>query len=199
MNFIKYGIALVCFEFLFWYFIFLIVSLPSMPFVGLIAWATGEEKTQAKRTLLIPILIGAFIFGNLIPSLFYSAGIFAITNYFMLHATHPMVYAVIGGLLCLWTRAPSGETNLFGTLISVVSYILYMTILKTFGQNVSDMGFRIVNLVFAVLIPVFIIGLITAFIFWIISKTRGDQQKRIPEQSPPPLPRAHNGRSDGES
>ena len=118
MNFIKYGIALVCFEFLFWYFIFLIVSLPSMPFVGLIAWATGEEKTQAKRTLLIPILIGAlYFFGNLIPSLFYSAGIFAITNYFMLHATHPMVYAVIGGLLCLWTRAPSGETNLFGTLI----------------------------------------------------------------------------------
>jgi hypothetical protein len=199
MNFIKYGIALVCFELLFWYFIFLIVSLPSMPFVGLIAWATGEEKTQAKRTLLIPILIGAFIFGNLIPSLFYSVGIFAITNHFMLDATHPMVYAVIGGLLCLWTRAPSGETNLFGTLISVVSYILYMTILKTFGQNVSDMGFRIVNLVFAVLIPVFIIGLITAFIFWIISKTRSDQQKRFPEQSPPPLPRARNGHSEGES
>jgi hypothetical protein len=157
---------------------FLIVSLPSMPFVGLVAWATGEQKTQAKRMLLIPILIAAFIFGNLIPSLFYSAGIFAITNYFMLDATHPMVYAVIGRLLCLWTRAPSGETNLFGTLISVVSYILYMTVLKTFGQNVSDMGFRIVNLVFVVLIPVFMIGLITAFIFWIVSRARSHQQKR---------------------
>jgi len=198
MNFIKYGIALACFEFLFWYVIFLIVSLPSMPFVGLIAWATGEQKTQAKRTLFIPILIGAFIFGNLIPSLFYSAGIFAITNHFMLDAMHPMVYAVIGGLLCLWTRAPSGETNIFGTIISVVSYILYMTILKTFGQNVGDMGFRIVNLVFAVLIPVFIIGLIAAFVFWIVSKARGGQQKGFPKQSPPQLPLARDGHSEDE-
>jgi cellobiose-specific phosphotransferase system component IIC len=111
---------------------------------------------------------------------------------------HPMVYAVIGGLLCLWTRAPSGEKNILGTIISVVSYILYMTILKTFGQNMGDMGFRIVNLVFAVLIPVFIIGLIAAFVFWIVSKARGGQQKGFPEQSPPQLPRARDGHSEDE-
>jgi hypothetical protein len=181
MTFIEYAIAIICFGFLFWYLIFMVISLPSMPFVGLLAWATREQKTHARRVLRVPIMVGAFVFRNLVPSLFYSLGIFAITNYFMQNASHPIIYAIVGGLLCLWIRAPSWETDLVGTVISVVSYLLYMAILEAFVRNVSDIGFRIVKSVFAVLLPVFIIGLITAFIFWVVSKARGDhrQQKRF--------------------
>ena len=136
MHFIKYGIVIVCFEFLFWYLIFMIVSLPSMAFVQFLTWATDGDRTKTKRILLTPILIGGFLFGNLVPSLFFSAGIFVITNYFMMDASHPMVYAIVGGLLCFLSIAPSGEANLMGMLISVLSYILYMTILKTYVLKV---------------------------------------------------------------
>lgn len=173
MNFIEYGFTIICFEFLFWYYIFLILSLPSMPFIYLLRGATREQKTHAKKALLVPILVGLFVFGTLVPVLFYSAGIFAITNFFMHYASHPVVYAVVGGLLCFAIIAPSGERNLLGVVVSVASYILYMTILGEFGQNVSDMGFRIVNVMLAILVPVFIVGLIIRFVFWVVSKARG--------------------------
>jgi hypothetical protein len=151
----------------------MIVSLPSMAFVPLLVWATEGNRTKSKRILYIPILIGTFLFGTLVPILFYSAGIFAITDYFMRAASHQMVYAIVGGLLCFWIRAPSGETNVLGILVSVVSYILYMTILKTLGQNVSDMGFTIVKLILAILFPVLILGLIITFLSWVVSKLKG--------------------------
>jgi len=80
MHFIKYVIAIICFEFLFWYFIFMIVSLPSMAFLPLLTWATEEARTRAKKILFVPILVGMFIFGTLLPALFYSGGIFVTTN-----------------------------------------------------------------------------------------------------------------------
>ncbi len=172
MHFIKYAIAIICFEFLFWYLIFIIISLPSMAFLPLLSWATEEHRSRAKKILSIPILVGMFLFGTLLPALFYSGGIFATTNYFMKGASHPMLYAIIGGLLCFWCVAPSGETNLLAILVSVVSYILYMTILKTFGQSIGDTGFGIVDWILAILLPLLLIGLIIAFICWIISKFR---------------------------
>lgn len=181
MHFIKYAIAIICFEFLFWYFIFMIVSLPSMAFLPLLTWATEEARTRAKKILLVPILVGMFIFGTLLPALFYSGGIFVTTNYFMNGASHPMVYAIIGGLLCFWVAAPNGETNLLAMLVSVVSYVLYMTILKTFGQNVGDIGFAIVDWILAILLPLLFIGLIIAFISWIISKFRKQTGETISE------------------
>lgn len=172
MHFIEYAVCIVCFEFLFWYLIFTIVSLPSMAFIPLLSWATEGNVTKSKRMLAIPILIGAFLFGTLVPVLFFSSGIFAITYHFMRDASHPMVYAVIGGLLCFWIRAPSGEANFPGILISGVSYILYMTILKTFGQNVNDMGFTIVNVFLAIMIPVLLVGLIIVFFSWAVSRMK---------------------------
>ena len=148
------------------------VSLPSMAFIPLLSWATEGSVTKSKRMLFIPILIGSFLFGTLVPVLFYSSGIFAITYAFMRDASHPMVYAVIGGLLCFWIRAPSGEANFPGILISGVSYILYMTILKTFGQNVNDMGFAIANVMLVILILVSVIGLIIFFFSWAVSKVK---------------------------
>ena len=102
MHFIEYGVCIVCFWFLFWYLIFTMVSLPSMDFIPLLSWATEGSVTKSKRMLFIPILIGSFLFGTLVPVLFYSSGIFAITYAFMRDASHPMVYAVIGGLLCFF-------------------------------------------------------------------------------------------------
>ncbi len=176
MMLIEYGIAIIGFGFLFWYLILMVISLPSMPFVGLLTWARGEKKTPAKRALFVPIIVGSFVFRNLLPSIFYSVGIFAITNYFMQSASYPIVYAILGGLLCFWIRAPSWGTNLARTVISVFSYLLYVAILEAFVRNVSDIGFRIVKSVFGVLLPIFIIGLIIALIFWAVSKARGDQR-----------------------
>jgi hypothetical protein len=151
---------------------FMIVSLPSMAFLLLLAWAAEGDNTTAKKIFFIPIIFGSFLFGTLVPVLFYSSGIFAVTQHFMRESTHPIVYAIVGGLLCLLIRAPSGEANGLGILTSVVSYILYMTILKTFGHNVSDMGLRIVSLFLAILLPVFSIGLVIALFSWIVSKTK---------------------------
>lgn len=177
MHFIKYVIAITCFEFLFWYLIFMIISLPSMAFIPWLTWATEEERTKIKKILFVPILIGMFLFGTLLPALFYSGGIFATTSYFMKGASHPVVYAIIGGLLCFWFAAPSGETNLLAVLLSVILYILYMTILKTFGQNIGDIGFSIVNWILAILLPLLFIGLIIAVISWIISKFRKQKKQ----------------------
>lgn len=154
----------------------MIVSLPSMAFIRLLSWATEGNATKAKSILLIPILTGSFVFGTLVPVLFYSAGVFTITHSFMTDAPHPMVYAVIGGLLCLWMHAPSGETNVPGILISVVSYILYMTVLTIFGQNMTIMGLAMVNVILAILLPVLAIGLIMSFISWVISKMQRDKE-----------------------
>lgn len=154
----------------------MVVSLPSVAFIRLFSWATEGNATKAKGILLIPILAGSFLFGTLVPVLFYSAGIFTITHTFMTDASHPMVYAIIGGLLCLWMRAPSGETNVLGILISVVSYILYMTVLDIFGRNMTIMGLASVNLILAILLPVLAIGLIISFLSWVISKMKRDKQ-----------------------
>jgi len=149
-----------------------------MAFMPLLTWATEGNRTRAKKVLFVPIFVGTFVFGTLLPALFYSGGIFAITTYFMKGASHPVVYAIIGGFFCFWFAAPSGETNLLAVLLSVVSYILYMTILKTFGQNIGDIGFAIVDWVLAILFPLLCIGLIIAFLSWIISKFRKQNEKQ---------------------
>jgi len=159
----------------------MILSLPSMGLMTLIAWVSEDAITLSKKILSVPIIILAFIFGTLVPALFYSAGIFAIVNQFIQIASHPMVYIVIGGLLCFWFAAPSGETSLLAVIVSVASYILYMTIFKTFGHSISNIGFAIIDWILAILIPIFIIGLIIAFITWIVSKFRDSSKKAISE------------------
>jgi len=152
-----------------------------MGLMTLIAWVSEDAITLSKKILSVPIIILAFIFGTLVPALFYSAGIFAIVNQFIQIASHPMVYIVIGGLLCFWFAAPSGETSLLAVIVSVASYILYMTIFKTFGHSISNIGFAIIDWILAILIPIFIIGLIIAFITWIVSKFRDSSKKAISE------------------
>lgn len=175
MTFIEYAVAITCFGFLFWYLIFPVISLPSIPYVRLLAWATRQQQTRSRRVLFIPIMVGAFVYRHLVPSLSYSVGIFGITNYFMQNASYPLVYAILGGILSLWIRAPSWGTNLTRTAISIVSYLLCFAILEAFVRRVDDIGFRIVKSVFTVLLAVFIIGLIIAFIFRMASKAKGDQ------------------------
>ena len=168
MHFLKYIIAIIFFEFLFWYAIFMVINLPSMTFIHLLTWAREKDITKAKRILVVPISVGIFLFGTLVPALFYSGGIFVTTNYFMLSATHPVVYAIIGGIISFCFISPKFETNILAMLISIVLYILFMTNLKTFGQNIGDIGFTIVDW----LLPILILFLIGLAISWLISKFR---------------------------
>jgi len=172
MSFIKFIILIICFEFLYWRILSTIITLPAFPFVLLGVWALKGKKTLVKKISLVTSFIFGFIFGTLIPVLFFSAGIFGITSYFIQIASYPWVYIILGGLFCFWIAAPNGETNIFGVLISIVSYICYMTIFKAMGHTIDNIGQTIINWILAILIPLFILVLIIAFFRWVVSKLK---------------------------
>lgn len=150
----------------------MVIYIPAMGIIPILAWVTGGEKTVTKRFMLIPLLIISFIFGVVIPAVFYSAGIFTIVLNFMDKASYPWIYVVIGGLLCLWFASPKGETNAIAMLCSIVSYGLFMTIMKSFGRGIDDLGQSIIDRVIGIMVLVFIIGSVVAFIIWFINKMK---------------------------
>ena len=160
MHFVKFLIGVVCFQLLYWHLIHLIISLPSFMFMPAIVWASEGKKTLLKKILLVPVFIGGFLFGTLIPVMFFSAGIFGIANYFSQAASHPWLYVIIGGLFCFWIAAPSGETSSIAMLISLISYILYNTIFHTLGQKIYNIGDLIIDWFLAISIPILVIGAI---------------------------------------
>lgn len=162
MNFVKFAVCLICFGFLFWHVLILVIFLPTMGVAPLLVWTTKGERTTAKRVLFLPVLLVTFLFGTFLPAAFYSGGVFAITSHFMQHATHTWVYVVIGGLLCFWFAAPSGETSLLAVLSSLGCYILFMTVMGSTGQRIGDIGDTIIIWAVRIMLVLLVIGLLAA-------------------------------------
>lgn len=179
MNFIKFAVSLLCFGYLFWYVLMLVISLPSWGLAPVVMWVTEGKRSTMKRILVIPVLLLSLILGMLLPAGFYSAGIFAITSYFMQQASHPWLYVIIGGLMCFWFVAPSGETNILAILISLGCYVLFMTIMEPIGEQISNIGDSIIGWTFGILFIFLVVGLLIAFVVWLVKKTT---------ENPPPLP-----------
>ena len=158
MNFVMFAISLICFGYLFWHVLMLVIFLPTMGVLPLLMWVTDGERTRAKRVLFLPVLLLSFLFGTLLPAVFYSGGIYAITSHFAQQATHAWIYVGLGGLLCFWFAAPSGETSLLAIVTSLTCYILFMTLLGPLGQKVADMGDTVIGLGIAAILA-FLIGL----------------------------------------
>jgi hypothetical protein len=159
MNFVFFALSLICFGYLFWHVLMLVIFLPTMGVAPLLVWVTEGERTPTKRLLFLPVLLISFFFGTFLPAAFYSGGVYAITSHFAQEATHAWLYVGIGGLLCFWFSAPSGETSLLAILTSLACYILFMTVLGPVGQRVADMGDTIIGLGIAVMLA-FLVGLL---------------------------------------
>ena len=179
MNFVWFIIAQILWGLLFWYFIGMIISLPSMPFILLMGYASENiEKKWAKILLPIAVFFG-FIFGTLLLCLIFGGGVGLIASNFSEKATYPLVYLIIGGFMAFTISAPSGETNCLAMALSLLSYILTVNM-----KNIANMmGITVAilyNLVWIVLI-IFILSMIIGGIFgWLKSGSKAtvmDQAK----------------------
>jgi len=133
-------------------------------------WVLEGKRTTIKKILAIPIFIGGFIFGIAIPVLFFSAGVFAATSYFMQTASHPWVYIILGGLFCFWVAIPNGERNVLGVLTSVIFYMLFMTLPQAMGHGIISTGKVAPKWALIILLAFFLFDLITYFCVWLVIK-----------------------------
>ncbi len=170
MNFIKFAVSLLCFGYLFWYVLMIIISLPSWGLAPIVIWVSENNRSLMKRFFYIPVLLLALFLGTFLPAGFYSAGIFAITSYFMQQASYPWLYIIIGGLVCFSFSAPSGETNLLGMLSSLGCYILFMTIMEPIGEQISNIGDSIIGWTIGIMLIFLAVGLLIVFVVWLFKK-----------------------------
>jgi len=188
MNFLKFALSLICFGYLFWHVLMLVIFLPTMAVAPLLVWSTEGERTSAKRFLFLPLLLLSFFFGTFLPAAFYSGGVYAITSHFVQHASHAWIYIGIGGLLCFWFAAPSGETSILAILTSLGCYILFMTVLGPVGQRIGDLGDTVINWTIGIMLVLLVIGLLGALAFWLFKKAT---------TTPPPLPLGDTDNTSG--
>ena len=129
-NFIWFILAIIFFNIFYWYFIFMLLSIPQMPVMILIAYAAENSYKIWIRRFLLPIaLIAGFIVGTLIPCVIFGGGLGLIALNFVENITFPLVYFIIAGFSAFAIAAPSGETNLAGQFISLFTFLI--VILKT--------------------------------------------------------------------
>jgi hypothetical protein len=179
MNFLKFAFSLICFGYLFWHVLIHVIILLAMAAVPLLVWVTEDERTSAKRFLFLPVLLVSFFFGTFLPAAFYSGGVYAITSHFMQYATHAWIYVCIGGLLCFWFAAPSGETSILAILTSLGCYVLFMTVLGPIGQRIGNIGTTVIYWALGIMVGLLVIGLLAMLVFWLFKKAT---------TNPPPLP-----------
>lgn len=48
MNFLKFALSLICFGYLFWHVLMMVIFLPTMAFAPLLMWVTEGERTSSK-------------------------------------------------------------------------------------------------------------------------------------------------------
>lgn len=166
MSFIWFILALVFFGFCFWKFIFVLLTLPSIPAMRLFSFAT--EKTLRKWVkwclLAISLVIG-FLFGTLLPVFVYGGTLALIANRFAEKASYPMVYWIIGGILSFFIMAPSGETNPLGMVLSLASFLLVI-----FSKVFTGILGILLQIVLAVLYFVAAIGIFVIICYgvWLV-------------------------------
>ena len=125
MHFVWFVVTVVIFQYIYWHWIFIVLTLPSIPAMWLSTFAV--ENTQQKWIkwfgLTVSYAIG-FLFGTLLPVFVYG-GVLALTvSHFAENASYPMVYWIIGGIVSFTIMAPSGETTLLGMFLSLASFLL---------------------------------------------------------------------------
>lgn len=130
MNFIWFLVAIVLFYFLYWYALSLIIFLPSMPLMSFIVYLEENSKKRWAKILLIPTFIVAFILGTLLPCAIFGMGMGVTVLNFVQEVTYPFIYFLIAGIGAFTIFAPSGESSFPGMIISLVAYIITVTISK---------------------------------------------------------------------
>jgi hypothetical protein len=182
MNFIWFVVALVIFEILFWYYIFMILGLPGMGAMALLVYATENAwRKWVKWLLLPPARALAFIFGMVLIAFVYGGALALIAQHFAENASYPWIYWVICGIAAAGIMAPSGETNLLAMLLSLASYILVVFSNILTGVLGAILGVVLTILQFVVWIA--LVGLLCYGLFlacnWVLEKTflRGKPQE----------------------
>lgn len=130
MNFILFLLAIVLFYFLYWYVLSLIIFLPSMPLMGFIRYLEENAEKRWAKLVLIPTFVLAFILGTFLPCAIFGMGMGVTVLNFVEEATYPFIYFLIAGIGAFTISAPSGESSFPGMIISLVAYIITVTISK---------------------------------------------------------------------
>lgn len=130
MVFIKFAIAIVCFEIFFWYFLGTILSLPSMFLVGLFSHLSQRSHKIAGKILLVIVGFLAFFTGVFLLSAVHGIGIGWIATISADKATYPIVYLIIAGISAFFMVAPSGESSIVASLISLGMYLTTIFVKK---------------------------------------------------------------------
>lgn len=129
-NSIWFILAIIFFDIFYWYFISLLLFIPQMPVMALVVYAEENSYKKWVRRFLFPIALTiGFIVGILIPCSIFGGGLGLIALYFAENATYPLVYFIIAGFSAFTIVAPSGETSLLGSFVSLFAFL--MVILKT--------------------------------------------------------------------
>lgn len=128
MNFVWFLLSIILFYIFYWYFLSLIIFLPSMPVMGLVVYLTENTKKRWAKTALIPTIVLAFILGTFLPCAIFGMGMGVTVLRFVGEATYPIIYFLIAGFGAFIISAPNGETSFSGMLISLIIYIMTVTI-----------------------------------------------------------------------
>ncbi len=128
MNFVWFLVSIILFYIFYWYFLSLIIFLPSMPIMGLVVYLTENTEKKWVKIALIPTIVLAFILGTFLPCAIFGMGMGVTVLRFVGEATYPIIYFLIAGIGAFTISTPGGETSFLGMLISLITYIITVTI-----------------------------------------------------------------------
>lgn len=130
MNFVWFLVASVCFYLFFWYILSMIIFLPSMPVMGLLNYLIEHPQKKWTKIALPPIFVLAFLLGTFLPTALFGMGMGVIALHFAENASWPLIYFLIAGFGAFTVSAPSGESSIFGMLISLGTYVITVTVTR---------------------------------------------------------------------
>jgi len=101
-----------------------------MPLIGFISYLEENIEKRWAKIVLTPTFILAFILGTFLPCAIFGMGMGVTVLNFVEEATYPIIYFLIAGFGAFTISAPSGESSFSGMIISLVAYIITVTISK---------------------------------------------------------------------
>ena len=130
-----------------------------MPVMNLIIYLSENTEKRWSKIVLIPTIVLAFILGTFLPCAIFGMGIGVTVLRFVGEATYPIIYFLIAGFVAFTIFAPNGETSFPGMLISLIVYIITVTIYEftIFSEITIDFLF---DLFFILAIGFILIGIL---------------------------------------
>jgi len=169
MNFVWFVVASIAFYLFYWYALSLIIFLPTIPVIGSFDYLERHPEKKWARLAIIPIFILSFLFGTLLPAGIFGMGMGVIALNFAEKATHPLIYFLLAGFGAFTISAPSGETSAPAMLISLIVYIITVTI--THFAIFSELTIAVLANIFMWGLAIFIgIGIIYAIVKFLDNK-----------------------------